>query len=298
MKKIIGKIIFSLLLNLFPKGDHRKLHKNVGIVSLLCHKDVELFIYNLSSLFYWLNFQLPIFVVDDGSLTEKDQKILKRFFHIQIEKKLIADQKMKVLLKPYPHLFKHRFSYTKRVFKMKLDTLLLNPFKKFIFLDADLLFHQYPKEIDDWISNQTTKALYTAHITKRYEEEYFPEYSLRKLLYLFLNIKMSAGFSSGLMAIPSKSFIHISQMEKLFKLYNRISTLHNEALEESAFSVFMANNAKCLNLNQYIVLSLFSEYLDTKDQIPVSKMVHYGWETKNQIFPAGIKLAIKESFFR
>src|SRR5690348_11924833 len=94
------------------------LPNKVGICVLLCHRDVTMFIYCLKSLFYHLGYSLPIFVVDDGSLTQKDQERMSSLFMVEILSPQTGYKKMKKMLKNYSYIAKNRFSNANGKYKL------------------------------------------------------------------------------------------------------------------------------------------------------------------------------------
>lgn len=298
-KRKLGSLALRSLLPWLPPKQSVAPNSKVGICMLVCHKDVMMAIYSLKSLFFQLGYELPIYMVSDGSLTPSDYQKLRHHFTVQIEDVTQTTPRMKKVLKKYPYVAEHRFVTSTEAYKLKLDVLLFCPFEKYIYMDADILFFRPPTEIIKWLESNSRTNYYTAHLEQFFEDEYYPEFSLRKLLYKHLNVQMTAGFSSGLFLVSNKKALSLSDMNTLFKLYKSISALHHEVLEENALSVLCGQWAfKCLPSDTYRVMSLYNEYVGAVAAKNRVVIMHFGWETKNKFFTHALELAFKHRFFK
>lgn len=133
---------------------------------LICHEDIGMLIYCLKSFLYFSEKAYHVVLHDDGSLTKKDIKRLKRHFvNIRILKKKQADKLVYDKIKEYEAIKKYRYSYMCKnwvyrtnfnpyVLSIKLlDFNLLSNAKKILVLDTDILFFKKPIEILEWIND-------------------------------------------------------------------------------------------------------------------------------------------------
>lgn len=275
--------------------------KNIGISTLLCHKDVNLYIYSLSSLFYWSGFSLPVYIVSDGSLTSDDyQKIRRRFKAIIIQEKNSL-KKMSWILKKYKNIQKFRLDSNTNVLVKKFDAILTCPFTKFIYLDADILFYKRPKEIIEWINEPQSRNLYTAHVP-------FPSNmfglqkeilinSFRKVVSDALTPKTHASFNSGLLCISNKSSINLGRLNHILRYFYKINFCHHMLAEELSLAYALkSENMNLLPEKKYVNVWADEEYRRSVTDKTVS--IHYTGYTKREQLPSdAIKLAIKTNFF-
>lgn len=254
-KKFSAIILFNILYHLLPQKGKVMPGKEFGICSLLCHRDLKMFIYGLKSLFFQLNREFRVYIVNDGTLTIEDKELLNYFFYVHIEDSTSTELKMRNLLVKYPYIQKYRFNDKLSNLKLKLDAWFLNGFSRFIYIDADILFYRYPNEINKWIVNDSDYSMYIAHTEEYFRDKYYLEFSLRKLLYKHMHLKMTAGFNSGLLLIRSKDVLNLDNFNKILRYLNQICLITFGGLEECLMSVIMAD-VKSKKLSQKLGLKL------------------------------------------
>ncbi len=303
VKQKILKNFCKLFLPLFPKKDGRpllKIKKSVGVTTLLCHRDVTMFIYALNSLFYHLEYQLPVFIVDDGSLTKADKKTLLQHFHAHIEDTASADVKMKKFLKRRSFIFKNRFSTTNGKYKLKLDAILLHPFKRFIHLDADVLFFAPPTQIKRWIEKEEKRYFYPSYPEEIFARKNPLEFSLRTIIYKYLKIRITRGFNSGVLLFPERIEKDLDEMNQLFKFFDELSLLDFDGLDDLFLAVFFGKkkNRYVLPESFYGIVFLCSELDEFLKKAESVIAIHFGWQTKGKFYEYGIREALKSNFFQ
>ncbi len=285
----------------FPKYNNAG-DNSVGVCTLLCHKHVTMFIWSTTAFFYFLGKSLPIYIVDDGSLTTKDIVKLRKYFKVFIDKQKIHQAKIERAVKKYKYIKKFRFDEKVLMYKKKLDVFILCPFKKFIFLDADVLFIKKPKILIDWLKIDKGFNWYTAH--HPYESKmygYFDSiglWSFRRLLYKTLKNSLSPYFNSGILAVADSKSISLRSMNRVLNLLDEVEYFNHFRVEE-AITVYAYNQEKCrlLPTLEYVNVSGDEEY--RANVSPNSVSVHYSGEIKNFRYKTdALKLALRTRLFR
>lgn len=110
-----------------------------GVHTLLCKKDILLFHWMIRSLFINTNIPFSVTIHEDGSLNEKDIKLLKdSFLNIKIIRRSEADMTMGEMLIDFPSLQEYRKVSFWAI--KALDVYALGSSKKMILIDSDILF--------------------------------------------------------------------------------------------------------------------------------------------------------------
>jgi|GEM_PF-5892403 len=138
-----------------------------------------------------------IFILDDGSLSRIDKKILLFIPFVTLYSKLEADAKMQKYEKKYTDLKNAR----KNTFNRKITDLLLikDNFQRILILDSDVVFFSKPKELLDFLTgkNRQIKMLYM----QDFQEAYFTDLEEIKNAYLSLPVSR---LNSGVLALSSE----------------------------------------------------------------------------------------------
>lgn len=302
IKTTIINCVFKIIIYFFrPNKFLSKDKKICGICSLLCHRNVDMFIYSIMSFFYMTRKVLPLYVVDDGSLTRSDVIKLKKYFTIKIANKTSTTSKIKKRLKNYYYLQKFRFDNDTSILKMKLDALLTNPFSKFIYIDSDILFVNNPEEITNWISNDKGVCFYTAH--NPYPCDFYGhkdktvEHSFRLVLFELKSTKTDQTFNSGLLCFERKNKIDLKNMNNTMKYFYEIFYSYDGLAEETVLAfAFDQNKAHLLSTKKYLNVWCYEEYIRNTTCNNIS--IHYSGPIKyNKFKPDAIKLALKNNLF-
>lgn len=139
--------------------------------SVVCHKHVFMYLIALKSLLRFYN-NIKIIVHDDGSLTNKDYKILKEHIkNISIITKDKADNYVNKVLsnRQSSILFRKKDPRAAKVF----DFNLFSETKKIIQLDSDTLFFLAPTKLIEWIEKDTKTIFSTYEKDIHYAKEFF-----------------------------------------------------------------------------------------------------------------------------
>ncbi len=270
----------KLMLILFPRPD-KQISGSVGISTLLCHKDVRRYISSMRSFFYYSNYECPLYVISDGSLTGQDILLLEKTLPITVACK--TPKKYQKLLDKHKWIKKYRFDQQTAIFKLKLDLLVNSPFQRNLILDSDVLFLTCPDKIISWLSsNRKTllKSRYTREqIKKMITSRYFAMFSFRKLVYKCLNLNLNPYTSLHLLGIPSKDNLNLKKIDQVLKLLHEIDYIYKRHVDEIIFEVGLGDDQEIeyLNGDKYQNLVYGTEkYL--VDEKPV--MIHFPGEQK------------------
>lgn len=300
-KNKIEAFVFRLLIIFLPSSKTDEKENLVGVTTLLCHRDVNMCIYSLTSFFYGMKKSFPVFIIDDGSLTKLDKKKLARFFTVIIPSQRWCEDQMKIILKEYPSFREFRFSskFFSNVMRKKFDAFFLNPFKRFIYLDADILFYQKPNQILDWLSSEENVGLYSIHKwkDKMKTDDDFAMIIRRLLRKFFSSTASHLYFSCGMIGFPNKKCLNLNFLDRIFKLIIEVKyAKYYPAEEDSLIVLFSKIKSKILPAKEYLNLWLSWQY--NVDLLGNINSLHYAGEVKPKFKKDAILLVIKNRFFR
>lgn len=264
----------------------------VGVVSLLCHQDVAKYIYTIYSFFYQLHFQLPLYIVDDGTLTQKDKDNLRMRFTVHIDDVQVNQTNIARMYQFYPYLFRNRFKSDSHIYKMKIDALVLSPFQRTILMDSDVLFFHKPKTLIKWIESNSNEILHFIHKKKTIHKGIFTsqlELTCRILLKKYAYPHMNVDFNSGLVCIPNTSIIDLRVLNSIFKTFFSLEIEEDLIVtEEIALSILCGVHPKCkaLDAKKYVVSALDVDYLPLFRNSAVC--IHYAAATTDRFYKDAI----------
>ncbi len=135
----------------------------IACISKIGHSHARMYLIMIKSFLYTSQLNLPMFIVDDGTLTNDDKTLLKHHIkNLRIISRRGAERKISFLLTKYPYclryyLKKAPFLYTHN--QTFFETILLHNHNRFIAIDADIIFFQKPSEIIRWIAKQKINTL-------------------------------------------------------------------------------------------------------------------------------------------
>jgi|GEM_PF-4350912 len=252
--------------------------EGVGLCSVIHHKYVDLFINTVLSFQLQTQLHFPIYLVSDGSLTPVDKKRLRSIFQITIKEANHAEKKMRKALKDYPYLSQFRFDPKITPLRVKLDPLLLNPFKKCIYLDSDILFFHPPSEVLEFIHGQQKAVLYSCRdeevartcipIGDRYEHFF------REVLFENWHNTLDPTFNSGLLCIADKKLFNLELLDKIAQYFFQVGYAYAYLAEETLLSfAFLPKSVQKLHPFKYANASFYAEYM--KYQKPSLISMHY-----------------------
>jgi hypothetical protein len=201
---------------------------DLEIHSLVCSRDVLMALNNYKSLQKYEEFKtVPIYLHDDGSLTDCDIELLNTLENIKIIDRKYADSKIEKYIKNHKYSLQYRLGRNNINLwhKIKLfDYYYLSESKKILCIDTDLLFINRPKVLIDYIISGTPfyfPDIQNAYCFNKSEEE---------VLYL-------DKVNTGIIFIPSENYYNIDDIE--FALSNLIKDNTNNFpswIEQSAFA--------------------------------------------------------------
>lgn len=294
----IADLLLAQVLSRLKTNDYFS-RNDIGITTLLCHRDIWRAMYCWSSLFYYLGYSLPIYIADDGSLTEHDKHILRKKFRVVIEDVGDREKRARIVLSRYKYIYKFRFNEDAPVLKKKLDAFFLHPFKRSIYIDADVLFLSRPDRIIDWIRNNEHTYLYSicgSTIRNKNVNEQTLIHLFRKLLYKYLHASIDPYFSSGFLCFGSNDNSLLMILEKNLHSLYKVEYFTDWLTEETAISLlFDQLNAVCLNSTQYINIWLDTQLEAITNCNPV--FIHFAYEAKKYFGVHVLKLLAKTSMF-
>lgn len=122
------------------------LDDSLRVVSLLCHRDVSLWQWAYASWRHFSGICAPVLILDDGSLTDADRKLLCRWPEVTIIARSEADTRVAEFYRDYPQVMQYRRDLV--MAPKLLDIPVLVPAgKRVLLFDADLLFFRHPAEV-------------------------------------------------------------------------------------------------------------------------------------------------------
>ncbi len=129
----------------------------VDYFTIICHKHLNMYILAVKSFLRFYN-NVRVVVADDGTLTEKDCRILRKHIKdITIYKRDWLDKTINEKVKS---------SFLKELRKIYLSELKIIDVnllcqKRKMLIDSDVLFLKRPDEIIEWCNNSESKPFYT-----------------------------------------------------------------------------------------------------------------------------------------
>lgn len=278
--------IFKALTYFVPESKVNEANNIFGWVSLLCHADLPMFMTCMSSLNYHLRKKYPIFAIEDGSLTSSDRKLITNKFSIEIISKNKADELLFIKFRKFKWLNKFWREPETSNLKYKIAVLLLNKFKKIIYLDSDILFFKKPSELEKWIENNNTDYMITGFDTRfmnNFRHKNHETYFFRKLLYEKLGFTSEPYFNSALMALPDQNILNIEKIDEIISIFYNLSYEYSDFAEETIMAIlFQSTSYQTLDPNRY---GNSSRTFDKRRGV----MLHYPREEKRFYFKDAIK---------
>jgi hypothetical protein len=137
--------------------------QSVPVHVLTGAKDWELCAWMLASWFHFTEESWRVFIHDDGSLPEPARALFSKLFpHLQIISRDAADTKMDKVLAPYPfcHDYRNKHPLALKIFDFPAYT----EGERFIVLDSDVLFFNYPSEIMQWVNGSAMECWFNEDV--------------------------------------------------------------------------------------------------------------------------------------
>ena len=137
--------------------------QTVPVHVLTGEKDWQLCCWMLASWFHFTEATWRIFIHDDGTLPEPARAIFRKLFsNIRIIPRDEADSRMDKVLAPYPfcHDYRNKHPLAVKIF----DFATYTDAERFIALDSDVLFFNYPREIMEWVGSSTQECWFNEDV--------------------------------------------------------------------------------------------------------------------------------------
>jgi hypothetical protein len=301
MKSFFRKLFFHWLLIFFEPKKHLTGPSGVGISTLLCHRDLQMGICSLMSFMYQLGYGLPVYVVDDGSLTGDDKNLLRKYFEVSLEDVTRREKRAQVAYRRFPALRSFRFDTSAAKNRLKLDAWFLHPFSRVLYLDADILFLSRPTEIDSWLKTKYRTFFYS--ICHRYMRKFVSDKtqqaysSFRKLLFTFDGSTMDPFFCSGLLGFSVMNDEILGKLDSKLKLLSEFGFSRDWLAEETACALWFGElHATQLPPSKYLNIWLQKQYDERYRFNPTS--LHYSGDLKSLYSRDAIRLVFASHFFR
>lgn len=174
---------------------------------LTCKRDVLMALWCLKTFYYYSELRMPLFIHDDGTLTEDCVSVFKKhFIGCRVSMKKDADAQMRRHLSKYEYCSKYRFgNYGWSPLAIKLfDFIHYSRTMKILTMDSDVLFLRKPKEIIECI--KSGRGFFMNDIWDSYS---VPNELIKKLL----NIQVRNNVNIGIMGIPAGKIYDLDLIE-------------------------------------------------------------------------------------
>lgn len=216
----------------------------ITICSLLCHNDVLMYILNVKSFYYYLDYPCRIAVYDDGTLTEKDFLLLKKhIIGVEIIKAKEADEIVVPFLKnkKFNNCIKIREEAI--MIRKLIDVNILSKTEKIITFDPDIFFFREPKEVKEWIENDKLEMMFTQERNfdcARLNGEKFIENMKEIALNLDIEYKKIEAFNAGFICFQ-KRLLDLKLIEKFFDFIQKNNPSKKNLLEQSGYFILASS---------------------------------------------------------
>jgi len=258
--------MFKNIQNTKPiKSDNKS---ETEVHSLVCHRDLYVYLYSIKSFIKNTTNNCSIIVHDDGSLTEDDIRMLKKHIEgLKIYNVKEADKIVIPKLEKYPLIKKLR---SENVLLRKLtDFYFLSKTGKIISLDSDILFLRKAKEIKNWIDMDKKEALLSSE---------YPVNSHQDKYLINTELNYVKNLNSGLICYY-KSMINLELAEKCFKMENFVTLYRPNGVGDQKFMAVNfgeARERKNIKINR-LNPNLYIHNRNIENKYAIAK--HY-WSSK------------------
>lgn len=267
---------------------------STGICTLLCHDHVFLFLSNILSLKFFGGIVLPITIVDDGTLTQWDMSLLSnKLKNCVIISRNDADTRIPTLLTKHPFSLKYWRETDRTLFahhRKLFEPFLLSDYKKYIILDADILFFHPPKKINSWLNSGTNTTLFMTYPLSYIDKHNIISTHTIKAIGQLYNLPMNAYFNSGIVCTYRNTY-NLAMIEKGLKMIYALSLETQWFGEQLTLSAVFSNNRKTatpLPSDRYVVLTDSKRHDDSS-----TICIHYHSHYKDKMVYQSINLAMK-----
>ena len=216
--------------------------EELEIHTLICKRDILMAINNFKSLQKFKEFEtLPVYLHDDGSLTESDIELLSDIKNVIIIKREVADKEIEKHIKDYPNCLSYRLGSNPINLWHKIKTFdyfFFSKSKKILGMDTDLIFMKSPENLISLIKSNTPF--------------YFPDCNNA---YCFnepkTEVPVPDKVNTGLIFIPSEDYYNIESLE--FALTNLVGKGVNyfpSWIEQSAYAHMFLKDGRYISLDE------------------------------------------------
>lgn len=302
IRRMVCTVLYSVSVHFLPEQKAKKSTK-AGVSLLLCHRDMTMVLHCLTALFFHLGYALPVYIVDDGSLTEDDKKKLNKHFTVQFEHKNVATKKLVKKYAQYPFFVKYILDSQTHIKKMKFGAFFLTPFEHTICIEPDILFLQHPKEVDTFIKEGGWYyGVLQPEIFELCVRMSAWEFLFRKIFFEKIKLSPHLAFNGGLMLYSKDMFkkSDFIRMEKLLKESYKVDYHRAFYFEEVLLSVIYAKpEAKLLSHKKYINLAESAEYTarSKPDRIKEIIMFHFTTYARPIIIYSSVKQLLRTRLY-
>ncbi|OGY50281.1 MAG: hypothetical protein A3J65_04600 [Candidatus Buchananbacteria bacterium RIFCSPHIGHO2_02_FULL_45_11b] len=215
---------------------------------LSCHRDLVILIWSLFSFYQVSEFFGQLFIHNDGSLTNRDKAILKKFFPgaIIIEPAEALDCFDKKLA-DYPLIKKYRLEYPEFFLLKKLiDPYCVSQKPWRLIIDSDLLWFKNPDFIGREILGQNAPNSY---MIKGEDFSRHPNY-----VYFKDGSKLEdnlANFNSGAVFYAKENFA-LDKLQEYFAKIDKDNKQNNHFIEQAGYA-YCLKNLKPLTPDKYLI---------------------------------------------
>jgi len=267
------------------------------------------YLFAVKSLFRALGTTLRLLVVDDGTLTSEDTRLLRRHFpSIRIVSRRKAQADIPRLLKMYPNCLKYwntsAYHYNKKLF----DPILFSQAANIILLDADIIFFRKPRRIKQWIDGKIKQPLHMAYNASYLQKEAaisFPEQprdkkEIRVNRELYLRHPSVRTFNSGILCMPRSCF-SLPHIEKILRSFRDYGLKDEWFLEQFTLALLVKKTARrtiALPPDQYVVMQHLSSINQVYKTSQKTICVHYTWLYKHLLYRDGLTLMLQNVLWR
>ena len=169
----------------------------------------------------------PLFIHDDGSVTEKQRKVIEHVLPgVSFVARPAAEQVMQAHLGKHPKCLSNRRRHN--LFLKFFDFPVYAPYDRFVVLDSDVIFFKRPGEILDWVDAGREECWFNEDTKEKYciprpqiEEE--------------LGMKMWQRVNTGICLMP-KSAISLARAERLITAFET-SAHHPQFFEQTLYAL-------------------------------------------------------------
>lgn len=238
-------------------------YSGIEIHTLICNRDLLLAINNFKSLQKFEEFaDMPVYLHDDGSLTDSDIDALNVIKNIIVIKRSDADKMIKPFVENYPNCNSYRLggSHINLWHKIKLfDYFFFSKTKKVLGMDTDLLFLRKPEDVIKYIKTET--PFYYPDVQSAYSFNEPKE-----------EISVLERVNTGLVYIPSEDYFNMDAIENaLGNLLKNGVNYFPSWIEQSAFAHMFKVDGRYVSLRSDAYRIPYFQPIDIK----ITECLHF-----------------------